>query len=85
MMGVVRGRSDILIISCISSRRAFRLRFNVLEIILNDIDKLGAICLSDRSAVVRVQRSDRRSKPHFAPYQFSLLAINAFCFVKNTC
>ena len=66
MMGVVRGRSDILIISCISSRRAFRLRFNVLEIILNDINMLGVLCcvVGDLISVV----SDRRSNPHFATY-----------------
>lgn len=48
MMGVVRGRSDILIISCISSRMAFRFRFNVLEITLNDINMLGVL-VGDRS------------------------------------
>jgi hypothetical protein len=47
MMEVVRGRSDILIISCISSQRAFRFRYNVLEIILNDINMLGSSVVGD--------------------------------------
>jgi hypothetical protein len=77
MMGVVRGRSDILIISCISSRRAFRFRYNVLEIILNDINMLGVLgCLVDLIGQHGQQRSDRRSNPHFATYQFSLLRSN---------
>ena len=72
MMGVVRGKSDILIISCISLRRAFRFRFNVLEIILNDINILGVL-VSDLIGQRRGQpRSDGRSNPHFATYQFSL-------------